>query len=89
MSEKILNIILKKAKEFRAKKVYLFGSAATGSDFRDIDIATEGIKGTDLLLFAGEIENEIFLNVDIVDIGVENEFNEIIKPDLKLIYESR
>jgi predicted nucleotidyltransferase len=89
MSEKILNIILKKAKEFRAKKVYLFGSAATGSDFRDIDIATEGIKGTDLLLFAGEIENEIFLNVDIVDIGEENEFNEIIKPDLKLIYESR
>ena len=88
MSENILNIIRKKAKEFKAKKVYLFGSSATSEDFRDIDIATEGIKGTDLLLFAGEIENEIFLNVDVVDIEVNNELNEIIKPDLKLIYES-
>ncbi len=83
----ILNIIISKAKEFGIKKLYLFGSAAETENFRDIDLACEGLKGLNLLLFAGEIENEILMNVDVIDIEEDNPFNRVIRPKLKLLYE--
>ncbi len=81
----ILNIIISKAKEFGIKKLYLFGSAAESENFRDIDLACEGLKGVNLLLFAGEIE--ILMNVDVIDIEEDNPFNRVIRQKLKLLYE--
>ena len=88
MSKDILDKIILKAKEYGARKLYLFGSSAESETFRDIDVACSGIRGWNLFRFAGELENELGFNIDIVNIDKESDFVKRIKLGMKLIYES-
>lgn len=87
MSKEVLNKIISKAREYRVKKVFLFGSSVQGEDYRDIDIACSGLNGWNVFRFAGELENELGVNVDVVSLDKESDFVTMIKPKLKLIYE--
>lgn len=87
MSSEILNKIIETARKYKIRKLYLFGSAAENADFRDIDLACEGFNGWKMFTFAGELENELGMNVDIVTLDLEDEFTGLIKPKLKLIYD--
>lgn len=89
MQDKFFDIATKKAKEFGVKKLYLFGSSLDDSEIpRDIDLAAIGLKENMLLRFAGELENELLVNVDVIDLENESSFVEYIKTKTKLIYET-
>jgi predicted nucleotidyltransferase len=87
MKEEILNKIISTAKKYNIKRLYLFGSAAETDSYRDIDLASEGISGWDLFRFAGDLENELIVNVDVVELENETSFTKAITPKLKLLYE--
>ena len=87
MTEEVINKIINKAKAYKIKKLYLFGSAAESENYRDIDLASEGLYGWDLFRFAGDLEIDLMKNVDIVSIENETPFIKAILPKLKLLYE--
>jgi len=87
MKEEILNKIILTAKKYNIKKLYLFGSASENDNYRDIDLASEGISGWDLFRFAGDLENELIVNVDVVELENQTSFTKAIRPKLKLLYE--
>jgi predicted nucleotidyltransferase len=87
MSEEILDKILTKSKKYGIRKLFLFGSALESDSYKDIDLACSGLTGFNIFRFAGELENEIEMNVDIVNIDKESAFVNLIKPNMKLIDE--
>ena len=89
MNKELINKIIDKAIQYNIKKLYLFGSAAESENFRDIDLACEGLLGWDLFRFAGDLELEISKNVDVIDLDNESLFTKAIRPKLKLLYEKR
>jgi len=89
MPSEILNKIIQTARKYKIEKLYLFGSASESDNFRDIDLACEGFNGWKMFTFAGELENELGLNVDIVTLDIEDDFTKLIKNKLKLIYDEK
>jgi predicted nucleotidyltransferase len=66
VSQTQLDLIVQRAREFGAKRLFLFGSALeTPDDVHDIDLAAD-IPGLDLFLFAGRLEHELRCTIDIV-----------------------
>jgi predicted nucleotidyltransferase len=64
-------IIEQLARKYRAKRVVLFGSGLSASrEYRDIDIAVEGIDGKDLCALSKP--------VDIIDLSQKTRFSELI-----------
>ena len=87
MNKELINKIIDKAIQYKIQKLYLFGSALESENFRDIDLACEGLFGWDLFRFAGDLEVELSKNVDVVGLEYESSFTKAIKPKLKLLYE--
>jgi predicted nucleotidyltransferase len=57
------------AKEYGATRLILFGSTLDHPETaRDLDLACD-IKGWNLFVFAGRIESEFMISVDIVDLS--------------------
>lgn len=63
----IIERIITVAKEYGATRLILFGSYADNpSEAHDIDLACDGIQGWKLYEFAGHLENELQILLDIV-----------------------
>lgn len=88
MDQEVLNKIISKSKEYGVRKLFLFGSALESDNYKDIDLACSGLIGFNIFRLAGELENELEINVDIVSIDKESAFVKLIKRNMKLIYES-
>ena len=73
------NIIEQLARKYRAKRVVLFGSSLSSTqEYRDIDIAVEGIEGKDFYTFYGELLCTLSKPVDIIDLSKKTRFIELI-----------
>ena len=91
----IKEIVNKRAKEYGAERVYLFGSYARGEadENSDIDLRIDrgNIKGgfalAGLLL---DLEADLGTSVDLVTTGsLDTEFLDTIKGEEKLLYEAK
>jgi uncharacterized protein len=77
------------AREYGAKKVILFGSALDDPEHaRDIDIACD-IHGWNIFAFAGRIEEELRLLIDVVPLTPSNPIIEYISKHGKILYDER
>ena len=56
--------------------------------YKDIDLACSGLTGFNIFRFAGELENELEINADVINIDKESAIVKLIKSNMKLIYES-
>jgi predicted nucleotidyltransferase len=72
-------IIEQLARKYHATRVVLFGSSLSPArDYRDIDIAVEGIKEKDFYTFYGELLCALSKPVDIIDLSKKTRFVELI-----------
>ena len=72
-------IIEQLARKYHAKRVVLFGSSLSPTqEYRDIDIAVEGIEGKDFYTFYGELLCALSKPVDIIDLSKKTRFIELI-----------
>jgi len=80
--------IVELAGRYRAKRVLLFGSSALpGSDGgRDIDLAVEGIADGQFFKFLGDLMLRASKPVDVIDLGREGKFSEIVRREGVLLY---
>ena len=73
------NIIEQLARKYHAKRVVLFGSSLSPArEYRDIDIAVEGIKEKDFYTFYGELLCALSKPIDIIDLSKKTRFVELI-----------
>ena len=73
------NIIEQLARKYHAKRVMLFGSSLSlTQEYRDIDIAVEGIEEKDFYAFYGELLCALSKPVDIIDLSKKTRFIELI-----------
>jgi predicted nucleotidyltransferase len=73
------NIIEQLARKYHAKRVVLFGSSLSPTqEYRDIDIAVEGIEEKDFYAFYGELLCALSKPVDIIDLSKKTRFIELI-----------
>jgi predicted nucleotidyltransferase len=87
-SNEYIDVIRKKAIEFNAKKVILFGSAIDyPENCNDIDLACD-ISGLDLFLFGSKLEEMLKMPIDIIPINNNDPFMNIVNKYGKVIYES-
>ncbi len=79
ISEKDKKIILDLAKKYKAKRVILFGSGTKlAGDYRDIDLAVEGVPDKLFFKFYSELIFSLSRPVDLVDISKKTKFSEIL-----------
>lgn len=72
-------IIEQLAQKYRAKRVVLFGSSLSPAhEYRDIDIAVEGIEEKDFYTFYGELLCALSKPVDVIDLSKKTRFIELI-----------
>ena len=73
------NIIEQLARKYHAKRVLLFGSSLSPTqEYRNIDIAVEGVEETDFYAFYGELLCTLSKPVDIIDLSRKTRFVEMI-----------
>jgi len=73
------HIIEQLARKYHAKRVVLFGSSVSAaSEYRDIDIAVEGVEETDFYAFYRELLCTLSKPVDIIDLSRKTRFVEMI-----------
>lgn len=73
------HIIEQQARKYHAKRVVLFGSSVSAvSEYRDIDIAVEGVEETDFYAFYGELLCTLSKPVDIIDLSRKTRLVEMI-----------
>lgn len=86
----IIDRIIKLSKDYGANCLILFGSyAETPHRAGDIDIACDGIEGWKIYEFAGQIENELQIPVDIIPLTPPNDFTRLIESKGKVLYDIR
>jgi predicted nucleotidyltransferase len=72
-------IIEQTARKYHAKRVVLFGSSLSPArEYRDIDIAVEGIKEKDFYTFYGELLCALSKPIDIIDLSKKTRFVELV-----------
>lgn len=80
--EKIITI----AKEYGATRLIVFGSYADNSaEAHDLDLACDGIQGWKLYEFAGRLENELHMLLDIVPLTPSTNFTYRIESEGKVL----
>ncbi len=79
ITDKDKEIIEQVARKYRVKRVILFGSSISPSrEYRDIDIAVEGIGEKEFYTFYGELLCALSKPVDVVDLSKRTRFVELI-----------
>ncbi len=86
ISEKDKKNILEIAEKYKAKKVFLFGSASISMEHNDIDLAVEGIPGNTFFKFYSELIFSLSKPVDLVDLSTKSHFNDLILSEGVLLY---
>ena len=72
-------IIENLSRKYGAKRVVLFGSStAVAREYRDIDIAVEGIEAKDFYTFYGELLCSLSKPIDVIDLSRKTRFVELI-----------
>ncbi len=72
-------IIEQLARKYHAKRVVLFGSSLSPiREYRDIDIAVEGVEEKDFYTFYGELLCALSKPIDIIDLSKKTRFVELI-----------
>ena len=67
--------IVELARQYRARRVMLFGSAAEPTrEGRDIDLAVEGVAPADFFRFYGDLIFSVSKPVDLVDLSEDTPF---------------
>ncbi|MDA1140816.1 MAG: nucleotidyltransferase domain-containing protein [Planctomycetota bacterium] len=76
-------------REFKAKKLILFGSALdTPEVARDLDLACEGVEGWDIFRLGARLESELQLPVDLVPLRDGDRFSSYISRTGRVIYDA-
>ena len=79
ITDKDKEIIERVARKYQVKRVVLFGSSISPSrEYRDIDIAVEGIREKEFYTFYGELLCALSKPVDVVDLSRKTRFVELI-----------
>jgi predicted nucleotidyltransferase len=87
VTQRHLDTIIGRAKEYGATKVILFGSALESPhEAQDIDLAAD-IPGLALYAFAGQLEHDLRCTIDIVPLHLHTPFLEAVKERGTIIYE--
>ena len=82
--------IIKLSKEYGANRLILFGSYAENPlTAGDLDLACDGIGGWKIYEFAGQIENELHIPVDIIPLSPPNDFTRLIETKGEVLYDIR
>lgn len=86
-----LKVRLRKAaaqlKNFGAKEVYVFGSAATGTmhDYSDIDLAVSGLPPEQFFSAMGAVGGTLNQSLDLVDLDEDTPFVRYLKEEKELV----
>ena len=87
ISEKEKSIITDIASKYRAKKILLFGSSLeSNTDYRDIDLAVDGLPKGCFFSFYGELMSRLPKPVDLIDLSRKNPFSEYVSQEGVAIY---
>lgn len=78
--------ISKYAKKYGIKSVLLFGSAAEGKRYNDIDLAVGGLKPKYFFKFYADLFKTLKKRVDLVDLSDDTAFTNLIKKTGTRIY---
>ena len=80
VTKEIIDRIASEAKSCGATRIILFGSASVSyENVHDIDIAVDGIKGWKIFEFAGRMEDELNIPVDVVSLSPSSGFTRHIE----------
>lgn len=78
----VIDKIIAVAKEYGATRLILFGSyAETPDKAHDLDLACDGIQGWKLYEFAGRLENELHIILDIFPLTPPTRFTHRIESE--------
>lgn len=86
ISKTEMKIISEIARKYKIAKILLFGSAAEGSVYNDIDIAVSGIEPELFFSFYGEVLMALSKPVDIINLDHETSFVNLIRKEGIPIY---
>ncbi len=86
ISEKDKIKLLAIAKKYNVSKLYLFGSHLDSNIANDIDLAVEGVAGSDYFKFYGELIFNLSKPVDLIDLRKKSLFNKTIIDEGQLLY---
>ena len=79
--------IIEIARRFQVSKVLLFGSSADPeNEGHDIDLAVEGVPSSQFFDFYGRLIMALSKPVDLVDLGDNTEFTDIVRREGILVY---
>ena len=79
ISEKDKSAILNIANKYKISRLLLFGSSIENNqDYNDIDLAVEGLSEELFFKFYSELIFNLSKPVDLIDIGKESRFRDII-----------
>ena len=86
VSEQHIEKSIAVAKEYGINRLILFGSALEQPEqARDIDLACDGLEGWKLFEFAGRLEDELNILVDIVPLSPPTPFSRYIESKGKIL----
>ncbi|NVM30616.1 MAG: hypothetical protein HWN65_17380 [Candidatus Helarchaeota archaeon] len=86
ISDDDLNVILTHAREYKLKKVILFGSSKEREDARDIDIGVKGLAPEVFFEFCWKVYRDLSKPVDVIDLSQRCLFTELIEKDGLVLY---
>jgi predicted nucleotidyltransferase len=86
ISKKDKKMILKMAKSYHLKSVYLFGSSIGDDKFNDIDIAIQGIAPNLFFKLYWELMENLSVPVDLINLDRKNNFQNIVQKNGLKIY---
>jgi len=74
------------AEKYSAQRVLLFGSAATGEQFEDIDLAVEGVRPDQFFKFYSELLWSLSKPVDLIDLSEKTLFSRLVETEGSCLY---
>jgi len=87
ISEKDRETIEGISRQYRAKRVLLFGSSIDpDKESHDIDIAVEGVPPEDFFKYYGDLMLKLSKPVDLIDLSIPSKFVRLILQEGVLLY---
>lgn len=75
------------AQKYQVGRVYLFGSSINSQKAsKDIDLAVDGIIGSDFFKFYGELIFNLSKPVDVIDLKKKSVLNDMVKREGIILY---
>ncbi len=88
IEQKQIDKAVEAAREFGARRLILFGSAAESpQSARDLDLVCEGVEGWDVLRLGARLEEELLMPVDLVPFDPDDPFCRYVAARGRVLYE--